>query len=188
MYPVRRTPTWDAAQAHIRRPLVLPGPITEAAPIAADPRQDTAELTVVRHTAADLMVVRHPRMVGRLLLVAHTGVRRRLTEAGLLVTAAVPMDGLHPPTAAEERHRTAEAEQLHPTEAAVARVDTAVAVDTRPLAEADIAEEGATVVAAVAELKVINKRRPAAFVFFRANFNDSHPQPAPSQAYQESAP
>ena len=86
------------------------------------------------------------RMVAHHTVAAHTDVRRRLTVAGRQVMADPMAVGPHPPTAAEERHRMAEAGQLRLTAVGVAaRADPAVAEDT-PLLEA-----GAIVVAAEAE-------------------------------------
>jgi hypothetical protein len=101
---------------------------------------------VVHPTAA---VVRHRRTTvadHRLMVVADMDVRRPLTVARRQAMAADLTAGLHPPTAEEERHRMAEAEQLRRTaEAVAARADPAVAEGTRPL------EAGAIVVAEEAE-------------------------------------
>jgi hypothetical protein len=121
--------------------------------ITADPHQEIAVAPMVAHHT--VAVVRHRRTTvadHRLMVVADTDVRRPLTVAGRQVMAVDLTAGLHPPTAAEERHRMAEAEQLHLT-AVAARADPAVAVDTRPL-EAEVivvaaeAEAAATTVAA----------------------------------------
>jgi len=98
-------------------------------------------------------------MVAHHTVAAHTDVRRRLTVAGRQVMADPMAVGPHPPTAAEERHRLAEAGRLRLTAvvAVAARVDPAVAEDTRPLeAEEAIvvaAEAGATLAVDVTKLK-----------------------------------
>lgn len=157
MFRARRTPVWDAARAHIRDPRALAEHTAAKARITAGPHEEMAVARmVVHHTAA---VVRHRHTTAadhRLMVVAHTGVRRPLTVAGRQVMAVGLTAGLHPPTAVEERHRMAEAEQLHLTAvvAVAARADPAVAEDTRPL-EAEViavaAEAEATLAADVTE-------------------------------------
>ena len=154
MFPARRTQALDAARVHTRGSRVLR--ITEEVRIEADPHQDLAALTGVRHLVPDRMAGPRPHTtaVERQLTVDEpTVVRRRHTEAGLLVTVADPMAGQRLPTG-EEPHRMAEAEQLHRMVVAVVMEADSAAAGTQRLvvAVAAAAVAGATVAAGTTNL------------------------------------